>query len=125
MSTDLIRIDEAEEVEETAVNGDSLQEEITSPIIIDITYFVDPKGGQDKGKGKGDAKNQGEEENKNSDQQESQEGKNDDDKAGSYESGEPQQNGDSSVKTETGVEVYGGSDVFVQVQTKDRTLVGR
>lgn len=122
MSTDLIRIDE---VEGTAVDNDSLQEEIASPIIIDITYFVDPKGEQDKGNDEGDAKNQGEEENKNSDQQESQEGKNDDDKAGSYEPGEPQQNGDSSVKTETNVEVYGGSDVFVQVQTKDRTLVGR
>ena len=125
MSTDLIRIDEAEEVEETAVNGDSLQEEITSPIIIDITYFVDPKEEQDKGNDEGDAKNQGEEENKNSDQQESQERKNDDDKAGSYESGEPQQNGDSSVKTETNAELHDGADVFVEVRTKDRTLVGR
>lgn len=129
MSTDLIKRDEAEEVEGTVVDGDSLQEEITSLIIVDITYFVNPQEEQGKGNDEGDAESQGEGESENSVQQESQEGENNDDKAEPYEPGENQDdksnNGDSSVKTETGAEVYSKSDVFVQVQTKDRTLVGR
>ena len=54
MSTELINNDEAEEVEGTAIDGDSLQEEIASPIIIDITYFVDPQGGQGEGNDEGE-----------------------------------------------------------------------
>ena len=127
MSTKLIKNDEAEEVEGTAVDGDSLQEEIASSIIIDITYFVDPQGGQGNGEGEG--------ESENSDQQDSQEGEGDGGKTVPYEpkenqdaksnDDEPQQDEDSSVKTETNAEVHTDSDVFVQVRTKDRTLVGR
>ena len=121
MSTDLIRTDEAEEVEGTAIDGDSLQEEIASPIIIDITYFVDPQGGQ------GEGNDEGEEES----DAENQEGENDSGKDVPYEPGEnqdddeSQQDEESSVKTETNAEVHNDSDVFVQVRTKDRTLVGR
>ena len=127
MSTDLIRTDEAEEVEGTAIDGDSLQEEIASPIIIDITYFVDPQGGQGEGNDEDEGNDEGEEES----DAENQEGENDGGKDVPYEPGEnqdddeSQQDEESSVKTETNAEVHNDSDVFVQVRTKDRTLVGR
>lgn len=121
MSTDLITRDEAEEVEGTAIDGDSLQEEIASPIIIDVTYFVDPQGGRGKDSDEGENSNQ-EGENDGSktvpyEPEENQDDKSNDD--------EPQQDEDSLVKTETNAEVHNNSDVFVQVRTKDRTLVGR
>lgn len=128
MSTDLIRRDEAEfyeaeEVEGTAIDGDSnLQEEESSPIVIDITYFVDPNGGQGEGEsedgqqeGKGDQEKEEPGEGSQSSNQNSEGKSADIDPKGE----------DGAVKTEGSSEINEGSDIFVQVRTKDRTLVGR
>ena len=131
MSTELIKNDEAEfyeaeEVEGTAIDGDSnLQEEESSPIVIDITYFVDPNGGQSQG---GQEEGEGKEQEEKGDQEKEEPGE---DSQSSDQKSEdnpvdidPKGEGDA-MKTGGSSEINKGSDIFVQVRTKDRTLVGR
>ena len=131
MSTDLIRRDEAEfyeaeEVEGTAIDGNSnLQEEESSPIVIDITYFVDPNGGQSQG---GQEEGEGKEQEEKGEQEKEEPGE---DSQSSDQKSEdnpvdidPKGEG-SAMKIEGSSEINKGSDIFVEVRTKDRTLVGR